>query len=136
MVTAAGLARNPASGCGTVRRRFPEVVRVAAVSERADAAPAAEPVVVELAVGGMTCASCAARVQARLNKLDGVTATVNLATERAWVTTSRPVQDLLGAVEAAGYSAAMVVPAAGGGDSGTATDEAAVQRLRRRLILA
>ena len=136
MVTAAGLARNPASRCGTVRRRFPEVVRVAAVSERADVAPAAEPAVVELAVGGMTCASCAARVQARLNKLDGVTAAVNLATERAWVTTSRPVQDLLGAVEAAGYSAAMVVPATGGGDSGTATDEAAVQRLRRRLILA
>ena len=61
---------------------------MASVSERADVAPAAESAVVELAVGGMTCASCAARVQARLNKLDGVTATVNPATERAWVTTA------------------------------------------------
>ena len=41
---------------------------------------------VELAIGGMTCAACAARVQARLNKADGVTAAVNLATERAHVT--------------------------------------------------
>jgi P-type Cu+ transporter len=40
----------------------------------------------ELAIGGMTCAACAARVQTRLNKLDGVVATVNFATERARVT--------------------------------------------------
>ena len=41
---------------------------------------------VELAIGGMTCASCAARVEKKLNKLDGVTATVNFATETARVT--------------------------------------------------
>ena len=40
---------------------------------------------VDLAIGGMTCASCAARVEKRLNKIDGVTATVNLATETARV---------------------------------------------------
>ena len=40
----------------------------------------------ELAIGGMTCASCAARVEKKLNRLDGVTATVNLATETARVT--------------------------------------------------
>ena len=40
----------------------------------------------ELVIGGMTCAACAARVQNKLNKLDGVIATVNLATERARVT--------------------------------------------------
>ena len=40
---------------------------------------------VELAIGGMTCASCAARVEKKLNKLDGVTATVNFATETARV---------------------------------------------------
>ena len=41
---------------------------------------------VELAIGGMTCAACAARVQAKLNKVEGVTATVNLSTERAHIT--------------------------------------------------
>jgi cation transport ATPase len=59
------------------------VVDVAAASPLTDAAPTAE---FELAIGGMTCAACASRVQAKLNKVDGVTATVNLATERAHVT--------------------------------------------------
>ena len=40
---------------------------------------------VELAIGGMTCASCAARIEKKLNKLDGVSATVNYATEKAKV---------------------------------------------------
>ena len=40
---------------------------------------------VELAIGGMTCASCAARIERRLNKLDGVSAAVNYATEKAQV---------------------------------------------------
>ena len=59
----------------------------------------------ELAIGGMTCAACAARVQAKLNKVDGVTATVNLATERAHVTAPAhvPASDLVAVVEAAGY---------------------------------
>jgi Cu+-exporting ATPase len=38
---------------------------------------------VELAIGGMTCASCASRIEKKLNRLDGVSATVNYATERA-----------------------------------------------------
>ena len=65
---------------------------------------ATEPVQVELAIGGMTCAACAARVQARLNKLDGVTAAVNLSTERAYVSAPATVStpDLIGVVEAAG----------------------------------
>ena len=62
---------------------------------------------VELAISGMTCASCAVRVEKQLNKLAGVTATVNLATETAAV--SSPVAldpgDLIAAVERAGYSA-------------------------------
>ncbi|MCL2535675.1 MAG: heavy-metal-associated domain-containing protein, partial [Nocardiaceae bacterium] len=41
---------------------------------------------IELAIGGMTCASCAARVEKKLNKIEGVTATVNYATEKAKVT--------------------------------------------------
>ena len=62
---------------------------------------------VELSIDGMTCASCAARIEKRLNKLDGVTATVNFATERASVDYPVTVDrhDLVAAVEAAGYSA-------------------------------
>ena len=91
---------------------------------------------VELAVGGMTCAACAARVQARLNKLDGVTASVNLSTERAWVSAPADVsaRDLIDVVEATGYTAELARPAEP--DAGETADEAAVRRLRRRLILA
>jgi Cu+-exporting ATPase len=46
---------------------------------------------IELSIGGMTCASCAARIEKRLNKLDGVTATVNYATEKATVDYSAEV---------------------------------------------
>ncbi|MET9002765.1 heavy metal translocating P-type ATPase [Amycolatopsis sp. NPDC004169] len=62
---------------------------------------------VELAIGGMTCASCAARVERKLNKVDGVTATVNYATEKAQVSypSRLSVDDLRAVVEAAGYSA-------------------------------
>jgi P-type Cu+ transporter len=62
---------------------------------------------VELAVGGMTCASCANRVEKRLNQLDGVTATVNIATEKATVAypASLQVADLIAAVEETGYTA-------------------------------
>src|SRR5271167_4845979 len=91
---------------------------------------------VELAIGGMTCAACAARVQAKLNKVDGVTATVNLATERAHITAPARVSasDLVAVVEAAGYSAGLVPPASA--DAGVTADEITVRRLRRRLILA
>ena len=91
---------------------------------------------VELAVGGMTCAACAARVQARLNKLDGVTAAVNLATGRAYVfapsTVSAP--ELIKVIETAGYTAQ--VARRTGPDAGAAAEQAAVRRLRRRLTLA
>ena len=62
---------------------------------------------VELAIGGMTCAACAARIERRLSKLDGVEASVNYATERAWVTGSQ-VLDLallISTVENTGYQA-------------------------------
>src|ERR1700683_2914446 len=64
---------------------------------------------VELAIAGMTCASCAARVAKQLNKLDGVVATVNFATETATAvvpTALRPA-DLIAAVEQAGYHATL-----------------------------
>ncbi len=62
---------------------------------------------VELEIGGMTCASCAARIEKKLNKIAGVQATVNYATERARVTfpAGGDPADLIGAVEAVGYKA-------------------------------
>jgi Cu+-exporting ATPase len=62
---------------------------------------------VELAVGGMTCASCSARIEKKLNRLDGVTATVNLATEKARVAYAPGVEvaDLVATVQKLGYTA-------------------------------
>jgi len=94
---------------------------------------------VELVIGGMTCAACAARVQAKLNKLDGVTASVNLSTERAWVSAPPDLspRDLADVVEAAGYTAEVAAPPGPDGEAGAAAaDDAAVRRLRRRLTLA
>ena len=69
--------------------------------------PAAAVRGTELAIGGMTCASCAARIERKLNKLDGVTATVNFATESARVAVPASVStgELISVVEQAGYSA-------------------------------
>ena len=60
---------------------------------------------VELLIGGMTCASCAARIEKKLNRMDGVTATVNYATERARVAygPGTTPADLVATVEKAGY---------------------------------
>jgi P-type Cu+ transporter len=67
---------------------------------------------VELVIGGMTCASCANRVEKRLNRLDGVIATVNYATEKASVRVAPGVthDDLISQVEKAGYTAALPAP--------------------------
>ena len=67
---------------------------------------------VELDIDGMTCASCAARIEKKLNKVDGVTASVNYATEKARVLTDAPipVADLIAVVEQAGYHAALPDP--------------------------
>ena len=91
---------------------------------------------VELPITGMTCASCANRIERKLNKLDGVTASVNYATEKARVEydpgTVAPDQ-LVAAVEAAGYRAVLpsTAPAV---EAAAEADETAP--LRRRLILA
>jgi Cu+-exporting ATPase len=70
------------------------------------------PAEVELAISGMTCASCAMRIEKKLNKLDGVTATVNYATEKAKVFYGEGIEpgQLIDQVEAAGYSAALPAP--------------------------
>jgi cation transport ATPase len=64
---------------------------------------------VELVIGGMTCASCAACIEKKLNKLDGVTASVNYATEKATVRFADAVQpeELIATVEATGYTASV-----------------------------
>ncbi|WP_410567460.1 heavy metal translocating P-type ATPase [Amycolatopsis sp. cmx-4-61] len=64
---------------------------------------------IELAIGGMTCASCANRIERKLNKLDGITASVNYATEKARVHAPEGVDPatLVATVEAAGYSATL-----------------------------
>ena len=67
---------------------------------------------IELSIGGMTCASCASRIEKKLNRLDGVTATVNYATEKARVTFPDDVtaRDLIATVEKTGYTAAVPPP--------------------------
>ncbi|MGW6583940.1 heavy metal translocating P-type ATPase, partial [Streptomyces globisporus] len=69
--------------------------------------PAADASEAELMIGGMTCASCAARVEKKLNRMDGVTATVNYATEKARVTFREGLKlgDLVATVEKTGYTA-------------------------------
>ncbi|MER6774765.1 cation transporter, partial [Streptomyces bacillaris] len=69
--------------------------------------PAANASEAELMIGGMTCASCAARVEKKLNRMDGVTATVNYATEKARVTFAEGLElsDLVATVEKTGYTA-------------------------------
>ncbi|MCK8437326.1 copper-translocating P-type ATPase [Streptomyces sp. D2-8] len=91
---------------------------------------------VELAIGGMTCASCAARVEKKLNRMAGVTATVNYATEKAKVSYSGEVSvgDLIATVEATGYTAQEPTPPAEQTDAGEETDE--LRPLRERLIAA
>ena len=93
---------------------------------------------VELPITGMTCASCANRVERNLNKLDGVTASVNYATEKARVefdTGRVAAEQLVAAVEAAGYQAVLPADEPEDADAAVAEpDETAP--LRRRLIIA
>jgi Cu+-exporting ATPase len=99
------------------------------------AAASAATTKVDLLIGGMTCASCAARIEKGLNRIDGVTATVNYATERAQVTfgpTTTP-GELIAQVEAAGYSAQLPGAVAPAGD-GEPLDE--TRSLRDRLLTA
>ncbi|MDQ3275762.1 MAG: heavy metal translocating P-type ATPase [Actinomycetota bacterium] len=98
---------------------------------------------VELSINGMTCASCAARIEKRLNKIEGVTATVNYATEKARVAYADGVvaEDLVAAVEKAGYTARLPEPARPSGphrsDVATAAAEPDPARgLRQRLIIS
>jgi Cu+-exporting ATPase len=87
----------------------------------------------DLVIGGMTCASCATRVEKKLNKLEGVTATVNLATETARVSfpDALTVADLIATVERTGYTAAL--PNA---DADADAGQGSAGSPRRRLVVS
>ncbi|MER6444755.1 heavy metal translocating P-type ATPase [Streptomyces venezuelae] len=113
---------------------------------------------VELSIGGMTCASCAARIEKKLNRMDGVEATVNYATEKARVSYTGDVQvaDLIATVVKTGYTAEEPPPPApepaahaadapeggreGGGDEGgqapAEAPDPALAALRTRLLVS
>jgi Cu+-exporting ATPase len=95
---------------------------------------------IDLNIGGMTCASCAARIDKKLNRMDGVTATVNYATEKAHAVVRGTVtaDDLVATVARTGYTATVPEPPAGAAepesnDRGTA-EPAELRTLRLRLI--
>ena len=102
----------------TARRRHPEVHEV------------------DLVITGMTCASCSARIEKKLGRLDGVDAVVNLATEKATVRYAEPVtvEDLLTTVRATGYGAEVVAPVAP--DSHESHEVATEEALKRRALVA
>ena len=94
---------------------------------------------VELTIGGMTCASCAARIEKKLNRIDGVTASVNYATDKASVAypTGVTPQQLIAVVEATGYTAELpappeIVPEA----SRPNEDDRETQALQQRLVVS
>ncbi|MCK7624012.1 heavy metal translocating P-type ATPase [Streptomyces sp. RS10V-4] len=102
--------------------------------------------VVELEIGGMTCASCAARVEKKLNRMPGVTATVNYATEKAQVVLAEgsgvATADLIATVERTGYTAAVPAPPAPeppaqeAGPPAAEGDAGPLAALRQRLLVS
>src|ERR687894_644291 len=93
---------------------------------------------VELEIMGMTCASCANRIERKLNKLDGVVATVNYATEKAKVAFPADLDpvELVRTVEQAGYSAALPRPKQAAPEGGEETPDDPTRSLRLRLIIS
>ncbi|MGH3915854.1 MAG: heavy metal translocating P-type ATPase [Pseudonocardiaceae bacterium] len=93
---------------------------------------------VELMITGMTCASCANRIERKLNKLDGVTATVNYATEKARVSypDGLDLHELVGQVETAGYIAALPTPPAADDAPETTPESDPTGALRTRLLVS
>jgi Cu+-exporting ATPase len=101
--------------------------------------PGGTPAQVELAISGMTCASCAARIEKKLNRLDGVTATVNYATEKAKVSYGGDVTpaDLIATVEKTGYTATLPAPEPLEPEAGEPDGTASLrQRLAVSLVLS
>src|SRR5690606_32588410 len=118
------------------RRRGPLMSTITSTTPETEG-PAGQRI--DLAIEGMTCASCAARIERRLNKLDGVTATVNYATEQAQVTFPEGTEpaELVAEVEAAGYTAHLPATATetAGAGAGEERDDP-TRRLRDRLAIS
>ncbi|MFJ2780183.1 heavy metal translocating P-type ATPase [Kitasatospora sp. NPDC087315] len=97
---------------------------------------------VELSIGGMTCASCAARIEKKLNRMDGVEATVNFATEKARVDFGPGVSvaDLIATVENTGYTAELPPPpataATAPGTAAAAEEQPPADPLLDRLLIS
>ncbi|KJY20431.1 MULTISPECIES: cation-translocating P-type ATPase [unclassified Streptomyces] len=98
---------------------------------------------VELSIGGMTCASCAARIEKKLNRMDGVEATVNYATEKAHVSYGDGVRvaDLIATVVKTGYTAEepappAPAPPAAGQEEPPAAPDPVLSALRQRLLVS
>ncbi|MDT0486964.1 heavy metal translocating P-type ATPase [Streptomyces doebereineriae] len=104
------------------------------MSSITEAAPMGTTSEVELLIGGMTCASCAARVEKKLNRMDGVTATVNYATEKARVSypAGVDVADLIATVVKTGYTAEEPAPPA----QEPSRDDPELTTLRQRLLVS
>ena len=104
------------------------------------AAPATEAMThVELPISGMTCASCANHIESSLNELEGVTASVNYATEKASVAYEAGTVDasqLIGAVKAAGYSATLPSSDEPAGSSAGGRDDDELRPLRQRMLVS
>ncbi|MGW5085808.1 heavy metal translocating P-type ATPase [Streptomyces coelicoflavus] len=125
-----------------------EDTRTAATAPGTDSGTGTDPCLAEteLLIGGMTCASCAARVEKKLNRMDGVTATVNYATEKARVShpATTGVADLIATVVKTGYTAEEPAPppepadAAGTGEGGTGdgAGDPELSALRQRLLVS
>ncbi|MET9334469.1 heavy metal translocating P-type ATPase [Streptomyces cellulosae] len=93
---------------------------------------------VELLIGGMTCASCAARVEKKLNRMEGVTATVNYATEKARITYPPDVEvaDLITTVVKTGYTAEEPAPPRQDDEETASAADPETAALRTRLIVS
>ncbi|MEV5362935.1 heavy metal translocating P-type ATPase [Streptomyces cellulosae] len=93
---------------------------------------------VELLIGGMTCASCAARVEKKLNRMEGVTATVNYATEKARITYPPGVEvaDLITTVVKTGYTAEEPAPPRRDDEETASAADPETAALRTRLIVS
>ncbi|MDH6215850.1 heavy metal translocating P-type ATPase [Streptomyces pseudovenezuelae] len=101
-------------------------------------AAAPEAADVELLIGGMTCASCAARVEKKLNRMDGVTATVNYATEKAKVSYPAGIQvaDLIATVVKTGYTAEEPAPPVTSTPEDTADEDPELAAYRERFTVS
>ena len=95
---------------------------------------------IELQIGGMTCASCAARIEKKLNKVEGVNASVNFATEKAHVEYAGDVspEQLVAAIKQAGYAAELPAPktSIADGEAASLVEQDSTASVRQRMLVS